>query len=217
MKYSEKRRTWQTSLLVVALIPLLIANTPSVMAKLRFTRVDLERLASAVEWTPDRPATLDVLEHWHRGEGATHYVAVEIAPTTDLTQAFVLACDAQGKVLRAFPTDEHFGKWQFISLQPGHDALVISGGGGAHVYEHVWIYSLTKQDAPKDLLFDAIGAAVRVEEQNGQMLITRYFDQMGGGSSNTRNVYRWDGKEFTFDSKLSNGPEEAYDQVMARE
>ena len=186
-----------------------------VMAEPTFDRIDLEQFAAVVASEVDAKATPEVLAYQRRG--TTHYVAIERPAEAGLTEAYVLVCDETGRVLRTLPTDEHFGTWQFLWLGEGREGVVISGGGGAHIYEHLWIYALGRDDVPEALLFEAQAAAVAVELQGETLTVTRSFDRMGGGPTAAKNVYIWNGGQFVFDATLSNWPEEPHDMVMVWE
>ncbi len=183
-------------------------------AEPHFTRIDFTAPLPVVEWNQqEAPGTLEVLDHLQRG--TAHYVGVEWWPTdhAELSQAYVLVCDAAGQVLRSLPLDERFDGWQFLDL-PGdapRQAVVVNGGGRAHIYRGLWIYALGEDHVPGDLLFETRAVWVVIEDSKAGLRVIRSLDNMVGGHSSATNVHRWDGQHFQFDAQRSTWPEEPPD------
>ena len=197
-----------------------LANAAYAVAQPHFSHVDFTGPSPVVEWNQkEMPGELEVLDHLQRG--AVHYVGVELSPSDrgEMNQAYVLVCDTTGQVVRSLPLDEHFGGWKFVDLGGAtpRQAIVVSGGGGAHIYLYSAIYALGQDGVPADLLFEARGAWVEIEDSKEGLRVIRSFDKMGGGHSSAKNVYGWDGQRFVFDTKQSTWREEPPNMTMVWE
>ena len=202
----SRHRSW--SLFGATAFTAVILALP-VMAEPTFDRIDLEKLAGMVSWTTPEKATLEVLAY--EQHGTAHYAAVALRPEDRFTESYVLVCDKTGRILRVLSTDDYFEGWQFLQLGEGREAVVIAGAGGARGLYHTRIYALASDGIPEQPLLEIRGEVVQVHQEDTGVTVTRRFVRSGGGSSEARNVYRWNGQRFAYDPQSSNGPEEAWD------
>ena len=109
---------------------------------------------------------------------------------------------------------------QFIRLGEDRDALVVNGGGGFHVWDHIWIYPLAPDgipENPQSPLLDVRGELVEVQQEGRGVTVVRHFACFGGGPCDAQNTYRWNGQRFTYDAQLSNRPEVGQYETMVEQ
>jgi len=211
-KWSKKaqvmggNRSWLTlggTVFVLTMLALPVAAEPT------FDRINLEHLPDAVSWTAPEEGEVEVLAY--QQHNPAHFVAVAFHPARGFTESYVLVCDKTGRVLRVLPTDDYFEGWQFLQLGEGREAVVINGAGGMRGLYHTRIYALASDGTPEHPLLEVRGEVVQIRHEDTGVTVTRRFVRFGGGSSEARNVYRWNGHRFAYDPQSSNGPEEAWD------